>query len=163
MSTNIKPTFLQFFNILTSSSDKKLTLKQSSHKGVVWNPNFTIPLELLNQFSFVFYCFSSSSVSNVLDSFSSGYDPYLPSDPWWAEKNDHWPFPIKQLFGQIASRVFFTVDISYCIVLLYYTFQHILGKLQFLVCPLFCPPVPSIELPSFFALVMPLYMPSTDN
>ena len=37
------------------------------------------------------------------------------------------------------------------------------GKLQFLVCPLFCPPVPSIELPSFFALVMPLYMPSTDN
>ena len=36
------------------------------------------------------------------------------------------------------------------------------GKLQFLVCPLFCPPVPSIELPSFFALVMPLNMPSTD-
>ena len=40
--------------------------------------------------------------------------------------------------------------------------HHDQGKLQFLVCPLFCPPVPSIELPSFFALVMPLNMPSTD-
>ena len=41
-------------------------------------------------------------------------------------------------------------------------FSHQTGKLQFLVLPSLCPPVPSIELPSFFALVMPLNMPSTD-
>ena len=38
-------------------------------------------------------------------------------------------------------------------------FSHQTGKLQFLVLPSLCPPVPSIELPSFFALVMPFICP----
>ena len=129
MSTNIKPTFWHFYNILTSSPDKKLTLKQSSHKGVVWNPNFTIPLELLNQFSFVFYCFSSSSVSNVYIHFQAVISIWSLSAIWSSMGRKKWSLTLSNKAIVWPNRLrssFFTVDISYCIVLLYYIFQHII-------------------------------------